>query len=326
MKEKQLMKGAAFMLLAATVRTCPTENKCRRAIPAFQSKDVEPGFSGPQQHLFLCRQPGIVRHLHRQGDCPVETPATMPPPGIQCKHLPAPAPPSAGLPETAYDNNPQLTFTVKPVSKHMHIHMLTSPIVPKEDADDPMLIGKPATGRSFWKAEKTDKGTLYTSRYGSLLIKNYPWRLVLKDADGRLLTQTRCWSDNNYQHQVKVPPFSFIKRGSDNSRSINPVFSLAPNESARLRRVRHRTEQGRAEGQPLCHQPATAPKPRTCTSLSPSFSVTAAMACLCTLPPVTCDFGCSYIGATKFFMADEAMDIFIFLGSPKEILANTPHW
>lgn len=25
-------------------------------------------------------------------------------------------------------------------------------------------------------------------------------------------------------------PFSFIKRGSDNSRSINPVFSLAPNE------------------------------------------------------------------------------------------------
>ena len=25
-----------------------------------------------------------------------------------------------------------------------------------------MLIGKPADGRSFWKAEKTDKGTLYT--------------------------------------------------------------------------------------------------------------------------------------------------------------------
>lgn len=109
--------------------------------------------------------------------------------------------------------------------------MLTSPIVPKEDADDPMLIGKPADGRSFWKAEKTDKGTLYTSRYGSLLIENYPWRLVLKDADGRLLTQTRCWSDND-STQVKVPPFSFIKRGSDNSRSINPVFSLAPNEKS----------------------------------------------------------------------------------------------
>ena len=96
---------------------------------------------------------------------------------------------SLDFPETAYDNNPQLTFTVEPVSERtLRIHMLTSPIVPKEDADDPMLIGKPADGRSFWKAEKTDKGTLYTSRYGSLLIQNYPWRLVLKDADGRLLT------------------------------------------------------------------------------------------------------------------------------------------
>ena len=99
---------------------------------------------------------------------------------------------SLDFPETAYDNNPQLTFTVEPVSERtLRIRMLTSPIVPKEDADDPMLIGKPADGRSFWKAEKTDKGTLYTSRYGSLLIQNYPWRLVLKDADGRLLTQTR---------------------------------------------------------------------------------------------------------------------------------------
>lgn len=41
-----------------------------------------------------------------------------------------------------------------------------------------------------------------------------------------------------------------------------------------------------------------------------------------TSAPVTCDFGCSYIGATKLFMADEAMDIFIFLGSPKEMLSE----
>ena len=52
---------------------------------------------------------------------------------------------SLDFPETAYDNNPQLTFTVEPVSERtLRIHMLTSPIVPKEDADDPMLIGKPA--------------------------------------------------------------------------------------------------------------------------------------------------------------------------------------
>lgn len=41
-----------------------------------------------------------------------------------------------------------------------------------------------------------------------------------------------------------------------------------------------------------------------------------------TSAPVTCDFGNSYIGATKLFMADEVMDIFVFLGSPKEILTE----
>lgn len=40
-----------------------------------------------------------------------------------------------------------------------------------------------------------------------------------------------------------------------------------------------------------------------------------------TSAPVTCDFGQSYIGANKLFMADEMMDIFVFFGEPKEILS-----
>ena len=200
--------------------------------------------------------------------------------------------------------------------------MLTSPIVPKEDADDPMLIGKPADGRSFWKAEKTDKGTLYTSRYGSLLIQNYPWRLVLKDADGRLLTQTRCWSDND-STQVKVPPFSFIKRGSDNSRSINSVFSLAPNE--KIYGCGESATALNKAGQKVNLFVTDPQGPETPDMYKPIpffFSNRGYGMFMHTSAPVTCDFGCSYIGATKLFMADEAMDIFIFLGSPKEMLSE----
>ena len=39
-----------------------------------------------------------------------------------------------------------------------------------------------------------------------------------------------------------------------------------------------------------------------------------------TSAPVTCDFGSSYIGADRLFMADEMMDFFIFFGEPKDIL------
>lgn len=41
-----------------------------------------------------------------------------------------------------------------------------------------------------------------------------------------------------------------------------------------------------------------------------------------TSAPVTCDFWPLLHRATKLFMADEAMDIFIFLGSPKEMLSE----
>jgi alpha-D-xyloside xylohydrolase len=39
-----------------------------------------------------------------------------------------------------------------------------------------------------------------------------------------------------------------------------------------------------------------------------------------TSAPVTCDFGASYIGTSRLFMADEQMDFFLFLGEPKDIL------
>lgn len=39
-----------------------------------------------------------------------------------------------------------------------------------------------------------------------------------------------------------------------------------------------------------------------------------------TSAPVTCDFGNSYVGATKLFMGDEMLDLFVFAGQPKDIL------
>ena len=39
-----------------------------------------------------------------------------------------------------------------------------------------------------------------------------------------------------------------------------------------------------------------------------------------TAAPVTADFGASYIGAQRLFMADEQIDLFVFFGQPKDIL------
>ena len=130
------------------------------------------------------------------------------------------------FPNTAYDNDPELRMSIDPVNdRTLRIRMYTSPVIPKELEDDPMLVGTPAVDRNAWKVSETKDAVIYTSANGSLEIKRHPWRLVLKDANGKVMTQSRVWSDND-STQVKVAPFSFIKRGSDNSRSINPVFSL----------------------------------------------------------------------------------------------------
>ena len=326
MKEKQLMKGAAFMLLAATaIPPAHAQLKTNAGVQYLlsQSKDMSQDFLDLSTTYFFADSLVSFDTSTGKGTVQWKRQQLMPRQAFNANtylHQPLQ---SLDFPETAYDNNPQLTFTVEPVSERtLRIRMLTSPIVPKEDADDPMLIGKPADGRSFWKAEKTDKGTLYTSRYGSLLIENYPWRLVLKDADGRLLTQTRCWSDND-STQVKVPPFSFIKRGSDNSRSINPVFSLAPNE--KIYGCGESATALNKAGQKVNLFVTDPQGPETPDMYKPIpffFSNRGYGMFMHTSAPVTCDFGCSYIGATKLFMADEAMDIFIFLGSPKEMLSE----
>lgn len=229
---------------------------------------------------------------------------------------------SLDFPTPAYEQNPQLQFTVEPVNERtLRIRMLTTPVVPR-DEPSMMLVAQPVDGRSLWKTSQDDDRTVYASKYGSLTIENYPWRLVLKDANGKELTHTRCWSDND-STQIKVPPFSFIKRGSDNSRSINPVFSLAPGE--KIYGCGESPTSLNKAGQKInlfVTDPQGPESPDMYKPIPFFFSNRGYGMFMHTSAPVTCDFGQSYIGATKLFMADETMDIFIFFGEPKDILSE----
>ena len=226
------------------------------------------------------------------------------------------------FPGTEYDNNPALRMKLRFVSpRTLRITMFTSPIEPSVDeADDVMFAHPVSTDKGSWKGSATAEGIVYRSAYGSIEIQRFPWRIIVKDANGRILTQTRHVSDND-STQIKLLPFSFIKRGSDNSRSINPVFSVAPGEHiygcgesfTKLDKV----------GQKV-HLFVTDPQgPESDGQYKPVpffFSNRGYGIFMHTAAPVTCDFGASYIGATRLFMADETMDFFVFLGEPKDIL------
>ena len=225
------------------------------------------------------------------------------------------------FPETQYDNDPNLSIQLRFVSpRTVRVTMLTTPVVPKdEDAQDPMFCGPVPTDHS-WKASSTPDAVCYKSQYGSIEIQKYPWRLVIRDANGRVLTRSRSIIDND-STQVKLLPFSFIKRGSDNSRSINPVFFLSPGE--RIYGCGESFTSLNKVGQKV-HLYVTDPQgPETDGMYKPVpfyFSNRGYGIFMHTSAPATCDFGASYIGAQRLFMADETMDFFIFLGEPKDIL------
>ncbi|MCR5152325.1 MAG: alpha-xylosidase [Prevotella sp.] len=231
------------------------------------------------------------------------------------------------FPDTQYDNDPNLRIRLRFVNdRTVRVTMLTSPIEPKDnDSQDPMfapefIAANPTS--SAWKATETADAIRYIGPYGMIEIQKYPWRLIIRDTNGRILTQSRAIIDND-STQVKLLPFCFIKRGSDNSRSVNPVFLLSPGE--RIYGCGESFTSLNKVGQKV-HLTVTDPQgPETDGMYKPVpfyFSNRGYGIFMHTSAPVTCDFGASYIGAQRLFMGDETMDFFIFLGEPKEILDN----
>ncbi len=245
------------------------------------------------------------------------------------------------FPDAAYDNDPNLQLKVDFVSPRcVRIRMLTSPVAaPRKDSDSPMLCDAfkaqqaqgaagPASpawraagpASAAWRTVGNGSAVTYQSDCGTLEIHRYPFRLVLKDKAGRIMTQTRHIIDND-SSQVKLLPFSFIKRGSDNSRAVNPVFTLAPGE--RIYGCGESFTSLNKVGQKVQLSVTDPQGPETDGQYKPVpffFSNRGYGIFMHTSAPVTADFGASYIGADRLFMADEQLDLFVFFGSPKEIL------
>ena len=233
------------------------------------------------------------------------------------------------FPDAAYENDPSLRIWIEFITpRTARVRMESSPAYKRiEDTQDVMFcdafkkkLPDLRTQDRGLKTTADDKKIAYQTKYGCIEIQRYPFRLVLKDAKGKVLTQTRHIIDND-STQVKLLPFSFIKRGSDNSRSVNPVFLLSPGE--RIYGCGESFTSLNKVGQKV-HLSVTDPQgPETDGMYKPVpfyFSNRGYGIFMHTSAPVTADFGASYIGAQRLFMADEQIDLFVFFGSPKEIL------
>ncbi len=231
-----------------------------------------------------------------------------------------PVPPNE-FPTNEYAASPSLPFYIQFVSpRTIRIHA-TSRFQVRPDSDSLMIVnGHTPTDREAWQYTKIENGYQYKSQYGSVTIYEYPWRIEIRDADGKLLTKTINMTDDAKTF-TPILPFSFVRRSSDYSTSMDAVFSLSPNE--KIFGCGESFTQFNKRGQKvvLWTDDANGTQNETMYKPIPFFMSSRGYGVFMhTSTPITCDFGKYFSGVSSLMIGDDEADLFIFLGKPKDIL------
>jgi alpha-D-xyloside xylohydrolase len=225
------------------------------------------------------------------------------------------------FPTVEYAASPALPFSIELISARTIRIRTSSRFQVKPDEESLMLVnGKAPHDNSAWQCSQIKNGHCYTSPYGSVTITEFPWRIELRDAIGKLLTRTIHISDDS-ETLTPLLPFSFVRRASDYSTSMAAVFSLSPDE--KIYGCGESFTEFNKKGQKvvLWTDDANGTQNETMYKPIPFFMSSRGYGVFIhTSSPITCDFGKYYSGINSIMMGDDEADIFIFLGEPKDIL------
>jgi alpha-D-xyloside xylohydrolase len=224
------------------------------------------------------------------------------------------------FPGTEYDQDPVLPFSITFVSpRTVRLRFTTHGEMPR-DTDSLMLAGPVPADRS-WKVEQTADAVTWTSADGRVRLVKNPWHVEFYDAAGRLLTRTQNAGDPaTYFTPI---PFSFVRRASDLARMTAATFELQHGEKlfgcgesfTRLDKRGQKVNAWTRDAMGVQNELMYKPIPFFLSSAGYGIFVH-------TSAPVTFDFGKTYDSHNTIYTGDENLDLFIFLGEPKEILAE----
>ena len=227
------------------------------------------------------------------------------------------------FPGTEYDRDPELPFEIQFVTpRTVRLRFFTRDLPPaaRRDTDSLMLAGPVPTDRS-WRVERSDNIVRYRSAYGEIRLIENPWHIELYDAAGRLLTRTQTLGDPaSFQPYA---PFSFIRRSRDMGRSTAAVFELQYDEKifgtgesfTRLNKRGQKLVMYLRDGQGVENYRQYKAVPFFLSSNGYGMFVH-------TSAPVTFDFGHDFDQHTVIYSGDEVLDLFVFLGRPKDVLSE----
>jgi alpha-D-xyloside xylohydrolase len=223
------------------------------------------------------------------------------------------------FPENQYAANPELPFSVEFISpRALRLRMTSGPQVHPPQAE--LMLAGAVPHDDSWKYEKIPGGHHYTSAAGSVTILEKPFHLELRDASGKLLTKSDHTADNSTSFSP-ILPFSFVRRAADYSRSFNAAFTLAPGEKIFGCGESFTSFDKRGQRIVLWTDDANGIENQGMYKPVPFFMSSRGYGMfLHTTTPVTLDFGHDFSGVNSMMAGDDELDLFVFLGTPREIL------
>lgn len=228
--------------------------------------------------------------------------------------------PSNEFPSIEYAESPVLPFSVEFVSPRTVRVRAKTGFQAKPEQESLMLVGGKAPVDKSWKYSKIQDGHKYTSEFGSVVIKTSPWHVEVYDSSGKLLTSTNHITDNNTSY-TPVLPFCFVRRSSDYSRSVSATFNLSPDEKIFGCGESFTQLNKRGQKVVLWTDDANGVENETMYKPIPFFMSSRGYGMFMhTSSPITCDFGKYFNGINSLMIGDDELDLFVFLGQPKEIL------
>jgi alpha-D-xyloside xylohydrolase len=231
--------------------------------------------------------------------------------------------PATEFPGTEYDRDPTLPFEISfvtPRTVRLRFFTRDLPAEARRDTDSLMLAGPVPTDRS-WRAEAGDSVVRYRSSAGELRLVRNPWRIELYDSAGKLLTRTQSLGEPaSFQPFV---PFSFVRRARDMSRSTAAAFELQHDEKIFGAGESFTRLDKRGQKLVLYLRDAMGVQNYRQYKAVPVFLSSNGYGMFAhTSAPVTFDFGHDFGQHTVIYSGDEVLDLFVFIGQPKDVLSE----
>ncbi len=227
------------------------------------------------------------------------------------------------FPGTEYDRDPALPFDISFVSpRTLRLRFSTRDLPPAVMQGQPsIMLAGPVPTDSTWRLTRSDSIIIYQSAYGSLRMTRNPWSVELLDPRGKLLTRTQRL--NEPRSFTPYVPFSFLRRARDAGRSTAATFELAPDEKIygfgeSFTRLNKRGQRIVA----FLRDAMGAQSPVQYKAIPYFLSSRGYAMFVHTSAPVTFDVGAEYDAHHTIYSGDELLDLFIFLGEPKDVLTE----